>query len=86
MALSTFGGRVRASRENAGMTQDELRRAAGLSKGFLSDIENDKRNISVDTLCALSDALKVPIEWLLRGCKSKVIQCWLCKGSGKLHF
>ena len=40
------GDRIRAIRGKRKWTQEQLAEAAGISKSFLSDIENDKRNIS----------------------------------------
>jgi transcriptional regulator with XRE-family HTH domain len=85
MSLATFGDRIRAAREHLDLTQDALRIAAGLSKGFLSELENGKRNPSANTVCVLADELKVSVEWLIRG-KNQTVQCPLCGGRGKLKF
>lgn len=86
MNLKTLGGRLRAARESLNLTQDDLRRVTGLSKGFVSDLEHDNRNPSAATICLLSDALKVSVEWLVRGKRTKAVKCPLCKGSGRMGF
>jgi transcriptional regulator with XRE-family HTH domain len=40
---------------------------AGLSKGFLSEVENDKRNLSAQNLLKIANALGASVEYLLRG-------------------
>lgn len=76
--LATFGQRVKFMREYWGWTQDDLRLRTKFSKGFLSDVENDKRNVSGANLLKLSDVLNVPIDWLVRGAKPQKIKCPLC--------
>lgn len=46
---------------------EQLADAAGISKGFLSDIENDKRNISSESALKIADALGISLDYLLRG-------------------
>lgn len=55
---------VRVWREHRGLTQDELARRVGLSKSFLSEIENGKKTGSVRTLRALADALGIELTRL----------------------
>jgi transcriptional regulator with XRE-family HTH domain len=61
------GDRVKAAREKRNWTQEQLADAAGISKGFLSDIENDKRNISSESALKIADALGISLDYLLRG-------------------
>lgn len=85
MNKNTIGGRIRLARENKNWTQDELREKAGISKGFLSDVENNKRNPSITNALALAEALGVSVEWLARG-KQKTMKCPLCKGKGEFSM
>jgi transcriptional regulator with XRE-family HTH domain len=66
-AAISFGERVRRLRENSGLTQSELCSMALISKGFLSDMENDKRMPSADTLHGLAKALGVSMDFLWTG-------------------
>ena len=50
----------------AGLTLAELASASGLSKGFVSQIENDKTSPSLDTLERLAGALDLRVVDLLR--------------------
>ena len=67
MVGETIGDRIRKMRDEKGWTQDDLARAAGISKGFLSDVENGKRNISADNVLKVANALGASLEYLLRG-------------------
>jgi len=56
---------VKAWREYRRLTQDALSDACGLSKPYLSQIENRKRNGSLEILQRLAAALEVPIDMLV---------------------
>jgi transcriptional regulator with XRE-family HTH domain len=84
--FSSMGERIRAARQNNKWTLDDLANHSRLSKGFLSDIENDKRNCSSSNVIGLSDTLGVSVEWLLRGARSKPMKCPTCNGEGKIQF
>ncbi len=60
-----LGTRVRAFRVGMGMTQAALAQAAGLTNGYLSDVERSKANISITNLDKLAEALGVPLATLL---------------------
>lgn len=62
----TIGKEVRAYRRQRGITLVELARAAGLSLGMMSKIENGITSASLSTLRALSQALGVPLTALFR--------------------
>lgn len=65
--MATVGDRIKQIRESRGLTQDQLCRMANISKGFLSDVENSKRNISSQKLLAVSNSLGASIDYLLKG-------------------
>jgi transcriptional regulator with XRE-family HTH domain len=65
--LATVGDRIKQIRESRGLTQDQLCKMANISKGFLSDVENSKRNISSQKLLAVSNSLGASIDYLLKG-------------------
>ncbi len=58
---------VRAWREHRRLSQAQLARRAGLSKAYLSQIENGKRHGSTATMRRLADALGVPVGVLIEG-------------------
>ncbi len=61
------GDRIRTIRGQQNWTQEELAEAAGISKSFLSDIENGKRNISSESALKIADALGISLDYLIRG-------------------
>jgi DNA-binding XRE family transcriptional regulator len=64
---STVGERIRERRTQLGWTQDELATRASVSKGYLSDLENNKRSVGADTLLDLSEALNLSLDYLMKG-------------------
>ena len=65
--MQTVGDRIRKVREQMAMTQDALAASAGLSKGFISEVENSKRNISAQNLLKVANALSASVQYLLEG-------------------
>ena len=65
--MSSLGERIRAKRQQLGWNQDELARRAGISKGFLSDLENAKRGVRAENLLDIARALGVSIDFLMQG-------------------
>jgi transcriptional regulator with XRE-family HTH domain len=57
----SIGARVRALREEAGVTQEKLAWASDISKPFLSQIEAGLRLPSVPVLAALAEQLGVQL-------------------------
>jgi len=66
-----FGDRIKARRTELGMTQEALAERAGISKGFLSDVENGKRNVSAETLRDLATVLNRTLDFLMSGEESE---------------
>jgi transcriptional regulator with XRE-family HTH domain len=65
--MPSVGDRIRHVREHKRMTQDRLAEVTGISKGFLSDVENDKRNVSSEYLLRIANALGASVDYLLKG-------------------
>lgn len=65
--MAKIGDRIRDVRTKKRLTQDQLAEKAHISKGFLSDVENDKRNISSMKLLEISNNLGVSVDYLLKG-------------------
>jgi transcriptional regulator with XRE-family HTH domain len=59
------GKRLRAARQERGLSLGRLAAEAGVGKGSLSEIENGTRNPTLSTLYALANALRVPLATLL---------------------
>ena len=50
---------LRAARQHAGLTQEQLAERSGLHQTYLSDIERGKRNVTLDVVERLAAALSV---------------------------
>ncbi len=65
--MPSVGDRIREVREHRRITQDRLAETAAISKGFLSDVENNKRNISSEYLLRIANSLGTSVDYLLKG-------------------
>jgi transcriptional regulator with XRE-family HTH domain len=59
------GERLRAARQERGLSVGALAETAGIGKGSLSEVENGMRNPTLSTLYALAGALELPLSSLL---------------------
>ena len=61
--LISLGNRIAYFRRQAGMTQQQLAERAGISLGFLSQVEapNMAMGVSLTTLFSIADALDTPV-------------------------
>ena len=57
--------RLKALREAAGLTQDELGQRLNVGKGTVSRYENDRRQLDPATICALCDLFGCTADYLL---------------------
>ncbi len=62
-----LGNRIKARRTELGWTQELLAQKAGISKGFLSDVENGKRSIGAGTLLDVGRVLNLSLDFLMTG-------------------
>src|SRR5439155_2149480 len=60
-----LGKRIRDLRFRRGLTVQQLAEASGLSKGFISQVENDRTSPSLATLRDLARALETSIAFLV---------------------
>lgn len=63
--LQEIGARLKQARLAKNMTQAQLAEAAGISISFLSNIENGRQVMNIQTLIALLDSLNISADWLL---------------------
>jgi predicted transcriptional regulator len=56
---------IRAWREYKNIKMNELSKKAGISPAYLSQIENNKRNPTIDTLKAIARELDIDIDMLI---------------------
>lgn len=67
MALQiNFGKAIQIIRKQHQLSQEQLALSAGIDRRYMSDIENGKRNISLDIIERLAGSLNVSISDLIR--------------------
>lgn len=83
-AAAEVGRRLRALRVERGLSLSELARRAGVGKGTLSELETGRRNPTLDTLFALTSALRLPLSAALPAGRPEApdavgtaVQAWL---------
>jgi XRE family aerobic/anaerobic benzoate catabolism transcriptional regulator len=84
--LERLGGRVRALREEAGITVTDLARRSGLSRRFVTETEAGRANPSVASLVRLAEALGESPAGLLPGTlerRSERVALLGLRGAGK---
>jgi XRE family transcriptional regulator, aerobic/anaerobic benzoate catabolism transcriptional regulator len=83
--LSLLGERVRAWRNEHGMTRKALSAACGVSERYLAQLEAGEGNISVLLLRKVARAMGVPVESLVReeATEAKPIALLGLRGAGK---
>lgn len=60
-----FAKNVRMARIDCGLSQEALAHAAGVDRAFLGTLERGTRNISIDNVERLAEAIGVPAHELL---------------------
>ncbi|MCY8065417.1 helix-turn-helix transcriptional regulator [Bacillus haynesii] len=55
-----FGRMVRHKRMNLGISQEELAFSSGLHRTYISDVERGTRNVSIDSIEKIANALSIP--------------------------
>jgi transcriptional regulator with XRE-family HTH domain len=68
------GHNVRRIRTEAGLSQEELAYRAKLHRTYISSIERGQRNVSVENIFAIAEALRVPPGDLLKPIASKGLE------------
>jgi transcriptional regulator with XRE-family HTH domain len=63
--IMEIGSKIRAIRNRKKITIAQMCEATGLSKGFISNVENNNTSPSIHTLQTIASFLKVPLPYLL---------------------
>lgn len=66
----SIGDNIKFIRKERNLTQDELAKKMCISRSYLSDIENNRKNPSSKTIESLADKLGVSMSYLLEGKKT----------------
>jgi len=57
---AAFGRRVRAARVGRGTSQEALAHDAGLDRSYVGQVERGERNVTLDNIHRLAEALGLP--------------------------
>lgn len=60
-----IGNRIKKLRKESKIKQETLAQAAGIAAGFLSEVENGKKGVSMEVLGKLADYFDVSTDYLL---------------------
>lgn len=59
---TAFGEHLRKVRGTCGISQEKLAEIAGLHRTYISSVERGERNVSLETIERLAEALKVSMS------------------------
>ena len=62
-----FGKKVRQLRKQKKFSQEKLAQKTGLHRTYISDIERGNRNVSLENIKKIADALDIQLNYLLKG-------------------
>jgi transcriptional regulator with XRE-family HTH domain len=65
-ARRVFAKRLRQIRQAKGLSQEALAGLAGLHRTYVGSVERSERNVSIDNMARLAQALEVDISELLK--------------------
>lgn len=61
-----IGIEIKSKRTEKGYTQDELAAAVGISRNYISDLENERYTPSVKTLSRIAKELEMDLNFLIK--------------------
>ena len=63
--IHIFATNVKIYRKKIGLSQEELADLSGLHRTYISAVERERRNISIDNIEKIACALNIPAHYLL---------------------
>lgn len=60
-----IGDKIKAERREGGLTQSELADKVGISRNYISDLENNRYVPSVKTLSKIASVLRIDLNFLI---------------------
>ena len=69
-AVEQLGMRIRYLRKEKGWSQEDLALEANVNKNYICDLENGRRNPSLDILERIASALQITLSELFKGIES----------------
>ena len=67
MILNDVGQRIKELRNNHGLSQEKLALKAEIDRTYLAGVESGKRNLSINSLEKILEALEVSFQDFFRG-------------------
>lgn len=64
---AAVASRLRAARENAGLSQGQVAKLLGLQRPAISEIEAGRRKVSAEELAQLSEIYDISVSWATTG-------------------
>ena len=68
-----FATNLRLARRLRDVSQEALALDAGLSRTYVSEVERGERNVSIDNMGLLADALQIPLKDIVDPERFKVL-------------
>lgn len=62
----SFGNRIRTLRKSRGLSQEAFAEASDLDRSYIGGVERGDRNISLNNIQKIANALGLPIEELFK--------------------
>ncbi len=63
LQMDLIGSAIKQTRQERNMTQEELGKLVGVQKAQISRLENNAKNVTIDTLLKVFTALKAKIKF-----------------------
>ena len=83
--LSALGSAIRQVREDRSLSQERLAELAGLHRTYISSVEQGRRNVSIENIHKITNALGVSMTEIVQLCEDRLDSNMTKKGatSGK---
>lgn len=73
-AVNEIGARLRAARKRRGLSTGQVAEAAGVTRGFLSQLERDLTSASLGTIARICDALGIRVGELFEAGRADIVR------------
>jgi transcriptional regulator with XRE-family HTH domain len=70
--LGALGKAIRQVREDRSLSQERLAEIAGLHRTYISSVEQGRRNISIDNIFKIANALGVSMTEIIQLCEDRL--------------
>ena len=61
--MGVIGGMIKKARQNKNLTQEELGKLIGVQKAQISKLEKSAKNVTIDTIIKVFDALDTKVKF-----------------------